>query len=404
MSIQRNHVPGNHPPAHGAEASHGRNKPNGNSSGADAGGFSSLMLTLGAQDSEPGNSLALGELAPLTDPLNPLDPSGLLAQALAVPPDAKILERQVKSNDADLKLAPLPADTALQAKDSLRAQADLRNSALEPAPEALPTAPIDPTLAKDIDSALTNEWQEKAQAAAPAHSAHKPVLVDDPAKQSKGRLELQSHEQKDQLSVRELTETFINQSQLAQVAGTSETGPKSAERLKERLALKQIGAGESGAWGYQALAEAGRIQAPAEVGASASLSPEMMVAQQVNYLIGHDVQNAELRFDGLGEGTVKVNISMQGNEASVEFRSDQAETRQILEDAVSHLKDLLGSEGLVLSSVSVGHSGAGSADARPARPAPTARTSLQVASPVDLTQALALRTSRATGQAIDLFV
>jgi flagellar hook-length control protein FliK len=200
-----------------------------------------------------------------------------------------------------------------------------------------------------------------------------------------------------------LTPAASSLPQLSQLGGIGEPGLRQTERLKERLALKQVGENEGGAWGYQALAEAGRIQAPTEAGASAALSPEMMVAEQVSYWIGHDIQNAELKFDGLGEGTVKVNISMQGNEASVAFQSDQPATRQILEGAVAHLKDMLGHEGLLLSSVSVGTSGSGGADTRHARPASSTRPMTAEVAPARMADAVA-RTPRPTGRALDLFV
>jgi flagellar hook-length control protein FliK len=87
------------------------------------------------------------------------------------------------------------------------------------------------------------------------------------------------------------------------------------------------------------------------------LAPEMQVAEQVSYWVSHNVQNAELSLDGLGQAPVQVSISVQGNEAQIVFRSDEAATRSLLEGAGSHLKDLLQREGLLLTDVSVGGSG-----------------------------------------------
>jgi len=87
------------------------------------------------------------------------------------------------------------------------------------------------------------------------------------------------------------------------------------------------------------------------------LAPEMQVAEQVSYWVSQNVQNAELSLNGLGQEPVQVSISVQGNEAQVVFRSDEAATRSLLEGAGSHLKDLLQREGLVLTGVSVGGSG-----------------------------------------------
>ena len=87
---------------------------------------------------------------------------------------------------------------------------------------------------------------------------------------------------------------------------------------------------------------------------TAAVGPEMQVAEQVSYWISQDIQNAELTLDGLGKDPVEVSIRMHGNEAQVSFRTDELQTRDLLQGAASHLKELLQSEGLVLSGVSVG--------------------------------------------------
>lgn len=80
------------------------------------------------------------------------------------------------------------------------------------------------------------------------------------------------------------------------------------------------------------------------------------VAQKVHYWITRGVQNAELQLDAFGGGAVDISISMQGNEAQVEFRSDQPEARRMLQDAMPQLRELLRSEGLELSGGFVGTS------------------------------------------------
>lgn len=86
---------------------------------------------------------------------------------------------------------------------------------------------------------------------------------------------------------------------------------------------------------------------------------EALVAEKVSYWITNNVQNAEMKLDGIGERPVEVSIRMQGNEAHVSFRTDELQTRAALENAGVHLKDLLQREGLVLSGVSVGTAGTG---------------------------------------------
>jgi flagellar hook-length control protein FliK len=83
------------------------------------------------------------------------------------------------------------------------------------------------------------------------------------------------------------------------------------------------------------------------------------IGEKVAYWIANDVQNAEMTLDGMGGDKVEVSIRMQGNEAQVAFRSDELQTREALQHASAHLKDMLLREGLVLSGVSVGTAGAG---------------------------------------------
>jgi len=83
-------------------------------------------------------------------------------------------------------------------------------------------------------------------------------------------------------------------------------------------------------------------------------SPEEVVAEQVSYWIHQKRQSAELTLDGGNGQPVAVSISMNGNEASVAFRSDQAATRDMLNGALPELKTLLQGEGLVLAGASVG--------------------------------------------------
>lgn len=96
-------------------------------------------------------------------------------------------------------------------------------------------------------------------------------------------------------------------------------------------------------------------------------APEAAIADQVGYWIAQGIQNAELSFDGADALPVQVSISLSGNEAHVEFRTDQPETRELLSGSAGHLKDLLHSEGMVLSGLSVASSGAGGSQARERR-------------------------------------
>jgi flagellar hook-length control protein FliK len=130
----------------------------------------------------------------------------------------------------------------------------------------------------------------------------------------------------------------------------------------------------------------------------------LYVAEQVKYWISNDVKNAEMRLDGIGNNPVEVSISMQGNEARVAFRSDEAQARDVLEAASSHLKDLLQREGLVLSGVSVGTTGSGNAGSQQRREQQGARQAREVAAAQSVASQAATSGPRASGRALDLFV
>jgi hypothetical protein len=93
--------------------------------------------------------------------------------------------------------------------------------------------------------------------------------------------------------------------------------------------------------------------------------PELLPADaaasetQVSYWTAGDVQKAEMTLDGLGEDPVGVSISVHGKDADVAFRTDEIQTRALLEASGNKLKDLLSREGMVLTGMSVGGNGSG---------------------------------------------
>ena len=133
---------------------------------------------------------------------------------------------------------------------------------------------------------------------------------------------------------------------------------KPLDRPQARDAFKPGGPGVEGIWGQGNPSVGNGAMTYAASAETATVTAEA-VAEQVTYWVNQEVQNAELTLDGVGQEPIEVSISLQGNEANVAFRSDQAATREILEGAVSHLKDMLAHHGLALSGVSVGSSGPG---------------------------------------------
>ncbi len=133
--------------------------------------------------------------------------------------------------------------------------------------------------------------------------------------------------------------------------------------------------------------------------------PDVAIADKLNYWVTRGVQGAALQLDAFGGGDVKVNISVQGNEAVVEFRTDQPEARRLLQDAMPHLKEMLRSEGLLLSGGFVGSSGQQRDFGQQAQSdhgkGGSARETAAVASAVARPSP---RLGQVSGRAVDLFV
>ena len=160
--------------------------------------------------------------------------------------------------------------------------------------------------------------------------------------------------------------------------------------------------GLEGSFAQHALTPGGSADAASPT-AGPAVSPESAVAEQVTYWVSQGIQNAQLKLEGFGAEPVEVNISLKGQEAQIDFRTDQPEIRQMLEGALTQLKETLAREGLVLSGVSVGSSGQEGAGAQDRRQQPNARQATVVANEAGSTVSLQ-RASPAAGRALDIFV
>lgn len=190
---------------------------------------------------------------------------------------------------------------------------------------------------------------------------------------------------------------------LQALAGLGEGGWRPLERRAEKNASRSAVAGEVGAFAALAPADGVRPDVPV-VAPDAGLTTEMRVAEQVSYWVGRGTQSAELEIDGIDERPVLVNITLQGQEARVEFRAEQAQTRQVLQDAAPHLREMLEREGLMLAGMSVGSSGADGGQGQSGRERPAARQAqVIVPEPVSVRSAGPSGGS-ASGRSVDLFV
>lgn len=137
---------------------------------------------------------------------------------------------------------------------------------------------------------------------------------------------------------------------------------------------------------------------------AATPAPSAALAQKMHYWVAGGVQSAGLQLDAFGGGAVDVRIAVKGDEAYVEFRSDQPQARKLLLDAMPQLKELLAGEGLMLSGGFVGDSAQHTADGGGARSDrfPGARTGTAQVQEVSVVAAAPARA--ASGKAVDLFV
>lgn len=130
--------------------------------------------------------------------------------------------------------------------------------------------------------------------------------------------------------------------------------------LRDSSDVGAMNYGGEGGWGAQALEpDAARSDGGTAVaGGSDGLVPpgaEDALAEQVTYWVNQKTQNAEMTLTRDGQ-PVEVSVSLSGNEAHVTFRSDQEQTRQMLDGSMAQLSDMLRDQGLILSGASVGTS------------------------------------------------
>jgi flagellar hook-length control protein FliK len=189
---------------------------------------------------------------------------------------------------------------------------------------------------------------------------------------------------------------------LAQMNGVVDSLLRPQERVVAKSPLTRSGDASDGAFGLTSGVNA-RADAPYTIEATAAAVPDTAIAETVSYWAAQGVQNAELTLDGFGSDPVAVSISLNGDQAQVDFRTDQADVRQALEAATADLRDLLLGEGLQLAGVSVGSSGGRAAQGNPQQSSPGTR---QVVLPQEPNAAATgvRHSNPSVGRSLDLFV
>lgn len=410
--------------AHGAHGARGKASVAGDAGAPGAGDFSALLMQLGAGDED----VAADDLVSATEGAAPdvvagqdllakegaaVDPNLLLAQSLQFQKNQPPVDARptVRAPDGDAVMtAAVSGDvvmTAAVSGEALSQQARPETQGGAPAPAPKSQDLMRPELGEAIKDVAAKTPTVNRNTSRAAVKDVTPVQAGATANANatanvSNQVAAEARLQKLAQGESRLEEPNSGVAQAVVAVGASELGVRRAERVGERTETGQGGKGD-GTWSQALPAMPATEPTFTMAEPAAVMSPEAMVAEQVNYWIGQDVQNAELKFDGMGNSPVEVSISLQGNEARVEFRTDHLEARQVLEGAVSHLKDLLGNEGLVLSGVSVGSSGADGSSSQERRPGQGGRQATVAVSQPQPVEAGA-RPARVSGRSVDLFV
>jgi flagellar hook-length control protein FliK len=405
-------------------AGHGHGKAPG-ANGA-AGGFAALLLSLGSDELPPDARALAGDEGLLAQD-QPEGAARLAEPALALPepqallpdggingvalPVAVVVPALVDAGglpaaaaDALARLMPQAADTPAAAQ-----RADVtRTGPAAMSPEG------EPDVALAQEAVLAPEGAATTQAAGDVQPLLRQAALAQRLAQQRGQAaEVAAQGAKEQRGQDIAARLGWQVGEPTPVGGLApllsggaigEAGLRPFERRGEKAGTRGA-LPEAGAWNAAAHAEGLRLEVPAAA-PDAGLMTEMRVAEQVSYWVGRGVQNAELELEGLGEGAVQVSIALQGQEARVEFRADQVQTRQVLEDSMPHLRELLAREGLVLSGVSVGASGSDSAAGRPSQEGRRGERQTGIVAAPELPPAAAgaARAGGLTGRSVDLFV
>lgn len=77
------------------------------------------------------------------------------------------------------------------------------------------------------------------------------------------------------------------------------------------------------------------------------------MGEQVQWMVGHRLQGAEIRLNPAHLGPMEVRIQMQNDQANITFTAQHGVAREALEAAIPRLREMLGESGLQLNNVTV---------------------------------------------------
>ena len=312
------------------------------------------------------------------------------------------------SPEADLALQPLNARSI-----GARAAPAAATRTSDAEAVAAPTTPATSALAASFASAIPQQTQRAVVQAQAQAQAQAQVVADRAALQTPNAT----------MALDSRAAESLAAAGLAGGVSVEASASPLLRRFERVLSMTQLASGEGQAFGSGGATTASTWMTPVN-GAGSANNASMggmtdRLADSMNGLLAQVVaqksHNASLTVD-VGGQPVSVNVQVQGNEAQVVFRADQAETRAMLAQALPQLKQMMGAEGMVLSDASVagqwtgggaqsggggsgGSNGAGDADARRG----TSPVRIDAGAPV--TGAAAAATARTNGtRSLDLYV
>jgi flagellar hook-length control protein FliK len=178
---------------------------------------------------------------------------------------------------------------------------------------------------------------------------------------------------------------------------------QTAENLQKPLG-KRLGLGAESFYGQASSVVSPLVDTTYQVAPSSAVVADGALAETVSYWAAHGVQNATMQLDGLGSEPVEVSISMNGDMAQVDFRTNQVDVQQAIKAEAGQLKDMLLSQGLQLAGLSIGQSGQGGQADKGQKQAGEAKKIAMVDSQFAAEPQRGRSLNLSVGQSLDLFV
>ncbi|GLR63917.1 flagellar hook-length control protein FliK [Marinospirillum insulare] len=139
----------------------------------------------------------------------------------------------------------------------------------------------------------------------------------------------------------------------ASAQGVARAGGEALNQLLQAAGMGLGGTQAAGA-GTQTVARmaAGFTSMPMMMQAAAESNAQAL-ASRISMMNAKNLQVAEMRLDPPSLGSVRVQIRMQGEQASVVFQAPNAHARELLEQSLPKLREMMEAEGLMLADAQV---------------------------------------------------